>query len=204
MSVRIYKIGGSGATTTSLKGVHSVVNLGTGQASSQCIHSSNLTTLICTNGGVVSAPFIPNQTFEADSISLFVQTADAGGGKARVMVYSNTDSVGTAGLPDLLLNSTNDMSLSATGRVTSNTGLKITFTEGITYWIAVQTGSTLAILSAIPVGNLLCIANKINDGTPLSVYTGIGTYSSGAQDPFSNYTSTAYGTTAMPLALLNI
>ena len=202
MSVKIYKIGGSGATT-SLKGVHSVVNLETGQASSQSIHSSNLTTLICTDGGVVSAPFIPNQTFEADSFSLFVQTGEAGK-NARVMVYSNTDSVGTAGLPQNLLLETDNMSLSATGKVTSNTGLNFTFTEGTTYWIAVQTNSTLAILSAIPVGNLLCIANKTTDGTPLSVYTGARLYSSGAQDPFSNYTSTAYATTAMPLALLNI
>ena len=201
MSVKIYKIGGSG--DTSLKGVHSVVNLETGQASSQCIHSSNLTTLICTDGGVVSAPFIPNQTFEADSFSLFVQTGEAGK-NARVMVYSNIDSVGTAGLPELLLLETDNMSLSATGKVTSNTGLQFTFTEGTTYWIAVQTNSTLAILSAIPVGNLLCIANKTTDGTPLSVYTGSRTYSAGAQDPFSNYASTAYATTAMPLALLNI
>ena len=204
MSVKIYKIGGSGATTTSLKGVHSVVNLETGQASSQCIHSSNLTTLICTNGGVVSAPFIPNQTFVADSFSLFVQTGEAGK-TARVMIYSNTDSLGSnAGLPDLLLASTNDMSLSATGKVTSDTGLKFTFTEGVTYWLAVQTGSTLAILSAIPVGNLLCIANKTTDGTPFCVYTGSRSYSAGAQDPFSDYAPTAYGTTAMPLALLNV
>ena len=203
MSVRIYKIGGSGATTTSLKGVHSLVNLESGQSTSQCIHSSNLTTLFCKNNGVVSAPFIPNQTFAVDSISLFVQTADAGR-NARVMVYSNTDSVGTAGLPQNLLLETDNMSLSATGKVTSNTGLNFTFTEGTTYWIAVQTNSTLAILSAIPVGNLLCIANKTTDGTPLSVYTGTRLYSSGAQDPFSDYAPTAYGTTAMPLALLNV
>ena len=204
MSVRIYKIGGSGATTTSLKGVHSLVNLESGQSTSQCIHSSNLTTLICKNNGVVSAPFIPNQTFAADSFSLFVQTADAGGGKVRVMVYSNTDSVGTAGLPDLLLISTNDMSLSATGKVTSDTGLKFTFTEGTTYWIAVQSGSSIAILSAIPVGNLLCIANKTSDGTPFCVYTGSRNYNAGAQDPFSDYAPTAYATTEMPLVLLNI
>ena len=201
MSVKIYKIGGSG--DTSLKGVHSVVNLETGQASSQCIHSSNLTTLICTDGGVVSAPFIPNQTFEADSFSLFVQTGEAGK-NARVMVYSNIDSVGTAGLPELLLLETDNMSLSATGKVTSNTGLQFTFTEGTTYWIAVQTNSTLAILSAIPVGNLLCIANKTSDGTPFCVYTGSRNYNAGAQDPFSDYAPTAYATTEMPLVLLNI
>jgi hypothetical protein len=165
MSVKIYKIGGSGATTTSLKGVHSIVNLESGQSSSQCIHSSNLTIFTCTDGLVVSAPFIPNQTFSADSFSLFVQTAVIGA-KARVTVYSNTDILGQAGLPDTLLLSTADMSLSATGKVTSNTALKFTFTAGTPYWLAVQTDTSVAVLSAIPVGNLLCIANKQADGTP--------------------------------------
>jgi hypothetical protein len=203
MSVRIYKIGGSGATTGVLKGVHSVVNLEGGQASSQCIHSSNLTTLTCTNDLVVCAPYIPNQTLDVDSFSIFVNTAQAGK-KARVMVYSDTNTLGTAGLPDLLLLSTADMSLSATGKVTSNTALKFTFTAGTTYWIGVQTDANTAVLSAIPVGNLLCIANKTTDGTPLSVYTGIGSFSSGALDPFSDYTSKDYGLTAMPMVLINL
>jgi hypothetical protein len=203
MSVRIYKIGGSGATTGVLKGVHSVVNLEGGQASSQCIHSSNLTTFTCTNNLVVCAPYIPNQTFKADSFSLFVNTAQAGK-NARVMVYSDTNISGNAGLPDLLLLETADMSLSATGKVTSNTSLKFDFTAGTTYWIAVTNSSTTAVLSAIPVGNLLCIANKTTDGTPLSVYTGSGNFTSGALDPFSDYTSKDYGITAMPMVLINL
>jgi hypothetical protein len=96
------------------------------------------------------------------------------------------------------------MSLSAMGKVTSNTALKFTFTAGTTYWIAVQTNATTAVLSAIPVGNLLCIANKTTDFTPLSVYTGSGNFSAGAQDPFSDYTSKDYGTTAMPMVLINL
>jgi len=203
MSVRIYKIGGSGATTGVLKGVHSVVNLESGQASSQCINSSALTTLTCINGGVVCAPYIPNQTFEADSFSIFVNT-EQGGKLARVVVYSDTNALGTAGLPKILLLSTDDMSLSVTGKVTSNTAIKFPFTAGTTYWIAVQTDATTAILSAIPVGNLLCIANKATDGTPLSVYNGIGTFSAGAQATFSSYTSLAYNTTAMQLAMINL
>lgn len=199
MSVSIYKIGG-GATTGVLKGVHSVVNLESGQASSQCINSSPLTTITCTTDLVISAPYIPAQSFSITSVSLFVTTADKTK-LARVMIYSNTDVEGTAGLPDLLLNDTADFSLGSLGKAT--TGMIFDFIAGTTYWIAVQTNSSVAVLSAIPVENLLCIANK-SDSTPISVYTGSKLFSAGAQDPFSSYASVAYGATSMPYVSLNV
>jgi len=200
MSVSIYKIGGSGATTDVLKGVHSVVNLESGLQTSQCMHSSPLTTITCTTNLVISAPYIPAQSFSINSVSLFVTTAEKTK-LARVMIYSNTDVEGTAGLPDLLLNDTTDFSLGSVGKISSS--LPFDFIAGTTYWIAVQTNSSGAVLSAIPVGNLLCIANK-SDSTPISVYTGSKTFSDGALDPFSFYVSEAYGGISMPLVSLNV
>jgi hypothetical protein len=200
MSVSIYKIGGSGATTGVLKGVHSLVNLEAGLQTSQCMHSSPLTTITCTTDAVISAPYIPAQSFSINSVSLFVTTIETTK-LARVMIYSNTDVEGTAGLPDLLLSNTADFSLGSLGKISS--GMIFNFIAGTTYWIAVQTNSSVAVLSAIPVGNLLCIANKSNF-TPISVYTGSRIFSAGAQDPFSNYASAAYSTISMPLVSLNV
>jgi hypothetical protein len=113
------------------------------------------------------------------------------GGLARIMFYSSVN-----GLPDTLVASTPNLDISTTGIKTSTA--KYSFVKGITYWIAVQTNSSTAVLSAVPLANLLCLQNNPTTGAPYSIYTASKSFGDGAQGSFSSYTTPAYASTAMP------
>jgi hypothetical protein len=184
MSVSIYNRSG-GASSGALKGVHSLVDIKSSQVTSQSTESSALTTYATTIDRVYSAPYIPNQSFTSNGLFILCSTAGAVGDLARIMVYSDV-----SGLPDALLFSTNSLGIATTGKKGDKCNLN--FVAGTTYWLAVQTNSNTAVLSAIPVSSLLCIGNKGN-GAPLSFYSAYGTYASGAEDSFSTYTTPTYG-----------
>jgi hypothetical protein len=188
MSVKIYKLGLGGGTN--LKGVHSLMHIFSGQTTSQCTESSANTTHTMTANMVHTAPFIPNETIDMGSQFINCTTASVGG-LARIMFYSDA-----GGEPDALLASTPNLDISTTGIKTSI--VKYTFIAGTTYWIAVQTNSSTAVLTAIAVANLLCLQNNPTTGAPYSIYTASGTFASGALDPFSSYTTPAYASTPMP------
>jgi hypothetical protein len=139
---------------------------------------------------VHTAPYIPNENVDMASAFINCTTASVGG-KARVMVYDSVN-----GLPDALLASSTDIDITTTG--IKNASITYTFVAGTTYWLAVQTNSSTAVLGAIPIANLLCLQNRATDGVPYSIYTASGTFASGAQGSFSSYTTPAYGVTAMP------
>jgi hypothetical protein len=188
MSVSIYNRSG-GASSGALKGVHSLVDIQTAEVTSQCTESSALTTLVTTTDRVYTAPYIPNQSFTSNGIFILCSTAGAVGALARIMVYSDV-----SGLPDTLLFSTNSLGIATTGKKSDKCDLN--FVAGTTYWLAVQTNSNTAVLSAIPVTSLLCIQNR-NDGANYSIYSAYGTYASGAEDSFSTYTLPSYGGDSM-------
>jgi hypothetical protein len=189
MSVSIYNRSG-GASSGALKGVHSLVDIKNGEVTSQCTESSALTTLQMVRNGVITAPFIPNQSFDAVNATIIVATAGLASETARIMVYDDVN-----GLPDTLLASTPELDISTTG--VKITTIKYTFSAGTTYWLAIQANSNLAVLNAIPVASLLCLQN-VGSGASASTYGGTGLYSNGAQDPFSNYTSLSYFGISMP------
>jgi|688.fasta_scaffold111321_7 hypothetical protein len=195
MSVRIYKIGGSGATTGVLKGVHSLITISIGQTTSQSTESSANTTHTMTANVVHTAPFIPNQNVDMGTAFINCTTL-AIGGLARIMVYDDVN-----GLPNNLLANSANIDISTTGVKT--TTLKYSFSAGTTYWLAVQSNSSTAILSALPVANLLCLANNPTTGAPYSIYTASGTFASGAESTFGSYTSPAYASTPMPFVGIN-
>ena len=191
MSVKIYKVGGTGGGTN-LKGVHSLIHIFSGQTTSQSKESSANNTHTMTANMVHTAPFIPNQ--DIDMVSQFINCTTASvGGLARIMFYSSSD---INGLPDTLLVSTPDLDISTTGIKTSTA--KYLFVAGTTYWIAVQTNSSTAVLSSIPLANLLCIQNNPTTGAPYSIYTASKSFGDGAQGSFSSYSTPAYASTAMP------
>jgi hypothetical protein len=193
MSVRIYKLGGN--STGIIKGVHSLIKISDGQTTSQSTESSANTTHTMTANMVHTAPFIPNQ--DIDMVSSFINCTTASvGGLARIMVYEDLN-----GLPYRLLATSPNLDISTTGIKTSS--VKYSFLAGVTYWLAVQTNSSTAILTALPVANLLCVANNPTTGAPYSIYTASGTFASGAIDPFSSYTSPAYASTPMPFVGIN-
>ena len=187
MSVSIYNRSG-GASSGALKGVHSLVYIQTSEVTSQCTESSTLTTYPTTIDRVYSAPYIPNQNFTLSGVFIVCTTASVGA-LARIMLYDNVN-----GLPDNLLATSNSVSLSTTGK--KSVKLSYDLVAGTTYWLAVQTDTSTAVLSAIPVSSLLCIQNR-NDGAPYSFYSAYGTYASGAENFFSTYTSPAYGGDSM-------
>ena len=189
MSVKIYKVGGMGGGT-SLKGVHSIMHIFSTQTTSQCTESSANTTHTMTANMVHTAPYIPNESVDMGSAFINCTTASVGG-KARVMVYDSVN-----GLPDTLLASSTDIDITTTGIKTAT--IAYTFVAGTTYWLAVQANSSTAVLSAVPLANLLCLQNNGTTGAPYSIYTGSRTFSAGAYDVFSDYTSPAYASTAMP------
>ena len=189
MSVSIYNRGG-GASSGALKGVHSLVDVQSAQVTSQCTESSALTTLTMIKNGVITAPFIPNQTFEASVAIIIVATAGIAKETARIMVYNDAN-----GLPDTLLYNEDDIAIDSTGAI--NTPINLSFIAGTIYWLAIQTNSNSAVLNAIPVASLLCLQNG-SSGASASTYGGTGLYSNGAQDPFSNYTSLSYFSISMP------
>jgi hypothetical protein len=194
MSVRLYKIGGNGGSTSTLKGVHSLIKINS-RTTSQSTESSANTTHTMTANMVHTAPFIPNQDLNMSSWFINCTTASVGG-LARIMVYDDLN-----GLPYRLLDNSPDLDISTTGiKASSN---KYSFLAGVTYWLAVQTNSSTAILTALPVANLLCLANNPTTGAPYSIYTASGTFVSGAIDPFSSYTSPAYASTPMPFVGIN-
>jgi hypothetical protein len=160
------------------------------QITSQCTESSANTTHTMTANMVHTAPYIPNESIDMGSQFINCTTASVGG-LARIMFYSSVN-----GLPDTLLVSTSNLDISTTGIKTSTA--KYSFVAGTTYWIAVQTNSSTAVLSAVPLANLLCLQNNPTTGAPYSIYTASGTFASGALDPFSSYTTPAYASTAMP------
>lgn len=189
MSVSIYNRGG-GASSGGLKGVHSLVDVQSAQVTSQCTESSALTTLTMIKNGVITAPFIPNQTFETNVAQIIVATAGLGKETARIMVYNDAN-----GLPNTLLYNVESIAINSTGA--RNTPFNFGFIAGTIYWLAIQTDSNTAVLNAIPVASLLCLQN-VSSGASVSTYGGTGLYSSGAQNPFSNYTSLSYFGTSMP------
>lgn len=197
MSVRIYKLGGS-ATTSGIQGVHAIIHLYSGQYASLNVHSSATTTATTTANQVVSAPFIPNEALDVSDFVIFCTTASVGG-LARVMVYSNA--VG-GGIPDKLIYSSADINIASTG--VKSTGDGIVFDALTTYWVAIQTNSSTAVFTAIPVGNMLTISTKSNDGSQLGLYTAVGTFASGAETSFANYTSQSYNAGAMPTIAMKI
>ena len=193
MSVRIYKLGGN--STGVIKGVHSLITISSGQTTSQSTESSANTTHTMTANMVHTAPFIPNQDIDMQSSFINCTTASVGG-LARIMVYDDLN-----GLPYRKLYTSPNLDISTTGIKTSS--VKYSFLAGITYWLAVQTNSSTAILTALPVANLLCVANNPTTGAPYSIYTASGTFASGAIDPFTSYTSPAYASTPMPFVGIN-
>jgi hypothetical protein len=193
MSVRIYKLASS--STNIIKGVHSLITISSGQTTSQSTESSANTTHTMTANLVHTAPFIPNQNITMFTAFINCTTASVGG-LARFMVYDDLN-----GLPNNLLGNSINLDISTTGIKTST--LKYSFLAGVTYWLAVQTNSSTAILTALPVANLLCLANNPTTGAPYSIYTASGTFASGALDPFSSYTSPAYASTPMPFVGIN-
>jgi hypothetical protein len=191
MSVSIYnRSGGASIGAPSLKGVHSLIELGKDEVTSQCTESSALTNLGMSIDVVWTAPYIPNQSFTANGLFIFCSTAGGVGELARIMVYSDV-----SGYPDTLLGSTNSLGIATTGKKGDKFALD--FVAGTTYWLAVQTNSNTAILSAIPITSLLCIQNR-SDGAPYSTYVGTGVYASGAQTSFSSYTALGYSGGSMP------
>jgi hypothetical protein len=189
MSVSIYNRGG-GASSDALKGVHSLVYIEPSRVTSQSTESSALTTLTMITNGVITAPFIPNQSFYANFAIIIVATAGVASQTARIMVYNDAN-----GLPDTLLYGVEGILLDSTG--VKNIKINFSFIAGTIYWLAIQTDSNTAVLNAIPVASLLCLQN-VSSGSSASTYGGTGLYSNGAQDPFSNYTSLSYFGTSMP------
>ena len=189
MSVSIYNRSG-GASSGGLKGVHSLVDVQGAQVTSQCTESSALATQNMIRNGVITAPFIPNQTFDTNVAIIIVATAGLAKETARIMVYNDAN-----GLPDTLLYNEEGIAIDSTGA--KNTPFNFGFIAGTIYWLAIQTNSNKAVLNAIPVESLLCLQN-LSSGASASTYGGTGVYSNGAQDPFSNYTSLSYFGTSMP------
>tara|TARA_R110000868_G_scaffold283616_1_gene544053 strand:+ start:2644 stop:3231 length:588 start_codon:yes stop_codon:yes gene_type:complete len=189
MSVRIYKLGGSG--NSGVLGVHSLVKIDSTQNTSQSLNALTLVNHSTTLNAVKTAPYIPNQNIDANTFFIYV-TSPSSGNLARIMVYSDLN-----GLPDNLLYSSIDLSLTGGGiKTTPKAGFS--FVAGTTYWLAVQVNTGSAGLHGIPLGSLLPISNNSTDGNAYSVYSALGTYASGAQASFSLYTSPTYTTDSMP------
>jgi hypothetical protein len=190
MSVSIYNRSGS-ASSGVLKGVHSLVDIQATEVTSQCTECSALSNLTMVADRVITAPYIPNQSFFTNNIFILCTTAGAVGALARVMIYSDD-----SGLPNTLLGSSADYDISSTGKKGGKNNMS--FEAGTTYWIAVQTNSSTAVLSSIANASLLCVQNDNTTFVPWSTIRASLSFALGAQASFSLYTSPTYANSGMP------
>lgn len=188
MSVKIYKLGVS--ATGVVYGQHSIVHLSGGQTTSANVHATLPQSLITTANLVYTAPYIPNQNVDITSCNIICTTASVGG-LARIMIFSDN-----LGVPGTLLYNSTDLNIATTGL--KSYSQKFSFVKGTSYWLAVQTNSSTAILNSLAIGNILNLGIRPSDGVPYTTFTGSLAFASGAQGTFGNYSGQAYGTTTMP------
>lgn len=113
-----------------LQGVHSIIKLNSGDATSNNTAASTITSTSTLAGNLATTPYIPAQTFTSSNLYISVNSAIASS-VARILIYSNVN-----GLPNTKLYESTDLDCSTTGIKTVTTSF--TFTAGVTYWLVVQ------------------------------------------------------------------
>ena len=102
-----------------------------GFRTSNAMSASYTTNHTISSAGMNYTPYIPNETFTCVEFSINVSTAIATG-LGRICVYSSINNV-----PTNLLYSSVDLDCSTTG--TKSVISSFVFTQGTTYWLAIQT-----------------------------------------------------------------
>jgi hypothetical protein len=116
-----------------LQGVHSVMPLASGDATTFTVTSPNWSGTNFTNSRLVLVPYIPAQTINSDALQYFVNI-NVAGSLCRLLIYSDLN-----GNPDTKLYESSDIDCSTTGLKTVLNSF--TFNAGTRYWIAFHGGS---------------------------------------------------------------
>jgi hypothetical protein len=182
---------GSGNLTISgagVQGVHALVNIPSGAAtSSQIQASSSGSSTTFTSNRLLAYPFIPDQSFTTSNLFVNVQTL-AVSSLCRIAIYDDLN-----GYPNNRLFLSADLDCSTTGNKIATTSFS--FVAGTTYWLAFH-GNSQALnasminfgvtqllpirsLSATIAANHIFVTSTFTIGTPTTFPTASPTYSSG-------------------------
>jgi hypothetical protein len=119
--------GGSG-----LQGIHSVMPLISGDATTFTVTSPTWSGTNWNNSRLVLVPYIPAQTINSDALQYFVNI-NVAGSLCRLLIYSDLN-----GVPNTKLYESSDINCSTTGLKTVLNSF--TFNSGTRYWIAFHGG----------------------------------------------------------------
>jgi hypothetical protein len=139
--LNIPQYGGGGAS--GLKGVHTLLPLSFNQSTSAIITTpANLSNVGLTANRLVLYPFIPANSFTAETIFINCTTL-LSGANARILIYSDLN-----GSPNSKLMESTDLSLATTGQKSYVSFFD--FVAGTTYWLGVHasTGGSVTHMAA--------------------------------------------------------
>ena len=181
--------GGSGGATCLQTMVFSSLY---GFKTSNAMSASSTTNHTISSAGMNYTPYIPNETFTCLEFSINVTLAQATG-LGRICVYSSSNN-----LPANLLYSSIDLDCSTTG--TKFVASSFVFTQGTTYWLAIQTNVNNINVTGLS-GDSSIPLSHFSTGLTISCWVEVNlTYASGAP---SVAAVNSYLLTTSPQILMN-
>jgi len=121
-------------------GIHAFVKPQTGETATVSVNSTAPSVMTVINNRLFTFAFIPAQSITCSGLYINCATAQVAA-LARILIYSDLN-----GLPNLKLYESSDLSLASNGLKTATTSF--TFNAGTTYWLALHTSGTTALVSA--------------------------------------------------------
>ena len=121
-------------------GIHALVKPQTGDTVTVNINATAPSVITVINNRLFTFAFIPAQSITCSALYINCATAQAGA-LARILIYSDLN-----GLPNTKLYESSNLDLSSNGVKTATTSF--TFNAGTTYWLALHTSGTTALVSS--------------------------------------------------------